>query len=54
MGTLEETLKLSPEEFKNAFGRDKPAEDTEIVFHCKMGGRASKAAEVAESLGFAK
>lgn len=52
MGTLEETLKLPDDEFKTRFGRDKPAIDTEIIFSCKLGGRASKAAEVAIDLGF--
>lgn len=54
MGTLEETLKLSDDEFKARFDRDKPTNDTEIIFSCKLGGRAAKAAEVAISLGFEK
>lgn len=52
MGALEETLKLPEDEFKTRFGRDKPATDTEIIFSCKLGGRASKAAEVAATIGF--
>lgn len=52
MGTLEETLKLPDDEFKTRFGRDKPQNDTEIIFSCKLGGRATKASEVAQSLGF--
>lgn len=52
MGTLEETLKLPDDEFKTRFGRDKPATDTEIIFTCKLGGRATKASEVAQTLGF--
>lgn len=52
MGTLEETLKLPDEEFKARFGRDKPQNDAEIIFSCKLGGRATKASEVAQSLGF--
>lgn len=51
VGTLEETLKLSAEEFKERYGRDKPSNDTEVIFSCKLGGRATKAAEVAQSLG---
>lgn len=54
MGTLEETLKLPEDVFKSSFGRDKPVNDTEIIFSCKLGGRATKAAEVAETLGFTK
>lgn len=52
VGTLEETLKLSDEEFKTRFDRDKPSNETEIIFSCKLGGRAAKAAEVAIALGF--
>lgn len=52
MGTLEETLKLSADDFKSRFGRDKPADDTEIIFSCRLGGRAAKASEVASELGF--
>lgn len=52
MGTLEETLKLSADEFKARFDRDKPENGTEIIFSCKLGGRAGKAAEVAKALGF--
>lgn len=52
MGTLEETLKLSDAEFKERFGRDKPADEAEIIFSCKLGGRATKAAEIAIGLGF--
>lgn len=52
--TLEDTLKLSREEFFEKFGRDKPKVDTEIIFHCKGGGRAGKATELAISLGFQK
>lgn len=54
MGTLEETLKMPADAFKERFGRDKPADDTELIFTCKLGGRATKAAEVASTLGFAK
>ncbi|KFB51755.1 AGAP007534-PD-like protein [Anopheles sinensis] len=50
---LEQGLKMSADEFKGKFGREKPAPETEIIFHCKMGGRAQKAADLATSLGFA-
>lgn len=52
VGTLEETLKLPEAEFKERFGRDKPTDDTAIIFSCKLGGRATKAAEIAIALGF--
>lgn len=54
MGQLEENLKLPEDEFKAKFGRDKPSNEAEVIFHCKMGGRAAKAAEVAATLGFEK
>uniref|UniRef100_A0A182XZ05 Rhodanese domain-containing protein n=1 Tax=Anopheles stephensi TaxID=30069 RepID=A0A182XZ05_ANOST len=49
---LEDGLKLTDEEFKAKFGRDKPGTSTEVIFHCKMGGRAQKATDLAASLGF--
>nr|XP_040219874.2 rhodanese domain-containing protein CG4456 isoform X3 [Anopheles coluzzii]XP_049462529.1 rhodanese domain-containing protein CG4456 isoform X4 [Anopheles coluzzii] len=49
---LEEGLKLDDEAFKAKFGRDKPSTSTEVIFHCKMGGRAQKATDLASSLGF--
>lgn len=52
MPTLEEALKLSDAEFKEKYGCNKPTSDQEVVFHCKMGGRAGRAAETATSLGF--
>lgn len=54
VGTLEETLKLSADDFKEKFGREKPTNDTELIFSCKLGGRATKAAEVAAGLGYSK
>ncbi|XP_049298142.1 rhodanese domain-containing protein CG4456-like isoform X2 [Anopheles funestus] len=49
---LEEGLNLTNEAFKAKFGRDKPGPSTEVIFHCKMGGRAQKATDLASSLGF--
>ncbi|XP_053672137.1 rhodanese domain-containing protein CG4456-like isoform X2 [Anopheles nili] len=49
---LEDGLKLAADEFKEKYGRDKPDAGTEVIFHCKMGGRAQKAADLATSLGF--
>lgn len=54
VGTLEETLKLPEDVFKSTFGRDKPSNEAEIIFSCKLGSRATKAAEVAETLGYTK
>lgn len=52
--TVEKSLKLSPEEFHKMFGRDKPSAETEMIFHCKGGGRGGRATELALSLGFLK
>ncbi|XP_049298143.1 rhodanese domain-containing protein CG4456-like [Anopheles funestus] len=52
MPQLEEGLNLTNEAFKAKFGRDKPSPSTEVIFHCKMGGRAQKATDLASSLGF--
>jgi thiosulfate:glutathione sulfurtransferase len=52
--TLEESLKLTPEEFLNKYGREKPTTETEMIFHCKGGGRGGRATELALSLGFVK
>jgi thiosulfate:glutathione sulfurtransferase len=52
--TVEENLKLKPKEFLNKFGREKPTFETEMIFHCKGGGRAGRATELALSLGFVK
>uniref|UniRef100_A0A182LV89 Rhodanese domain-containing protein n=1 Tax=Anopheles culicifacies TaxID=139723 RepID=A0A182LV89_9DIPT len=49
---LEQGLKLTDDEFKAKYGRDKPGTSTELIFHCKMGGRAQKATDLASSLGF--
>lgn len=45
---------MDADEFKAKFGRDKPSAASEVIFHCKMGGRAGKAAEVATTIGFEK
>ncbi|XP_055628380.1 rhodanese domain-containing protein CG4456-like isoform X2 [Toxorhynchites rutilus septentrionalis] len=49
---LEQALSLPADEFKAKYGRDKPQPDTEVIFHCKLGGRAQKAADTATNLGF--
>lgn len=55
MGQLADVLKLSPEDFKNQFGVDKPKEDDEnIVFHCRSGVRSKNALLIARELGLPK
>uniref|UniRef100_A0A1B0DMP3 Uncharacterized protein n=1 Tax=Phlebotomus papatasi TaxID=29031 RepID=A0A1B0DMP3_PHLPP len=52
INSVEDSLKLSNEEFKEKYGRDKPAKEQEVIFHCRMGGRAGKATDIATALGF--
>jgi len=54
VSTVEKNLQLNDAEFKAKYGRDKPSSDTELIFHCKMGGRAGKAADAAIKLGYTK
>ncbi|CAG9808099.1 unnamed protein product [Chironomus riparius] len=52
LSTVEKELKLNDEEFMAKYSRSKPQSEDEIIFHCKLGGRAGKAADVAIGLGF--
>ncbi|XP_069559563.1 thiosulfate:glutathione sulfurtransferase [Brachyistius frenatus] len=55
LGNLEESLKLSPEHFKQRFEVKTPGkDDNNIVFHCKGGNRSAKALDIAHQLGFSK
>ena len=55
VGTLEESLKLSPELFEQKFSVRAPEKDDDnIVFHCRSGVRSSKALGIAHQLGFAR
>lgn len=54
VGELGDALKLPAAEFEAKYKKPLPGQDQEVMFHCKMGGRAQKAAELAKSLGFNK
>lgn len=55
VNTLESVLKnTTNDEFNKKYGRNKPDLDQQIVFSCKMGGRAAKAFGIATNLGFKK
>ncbi|XP_072234323.1 thiosulfate:glutathione sulfurtransferase [Leuresthes tenuis] len=55
LGTLEESLKLSPELFEQKFSVRAPEKDDDnIVFHCRIGVRSSKALGIAHQLGFVR
>lgn len=47
-------MNLAPDEFVKKFGREKPTVETEMIFHCKGGGRGGRAMREALSLGFIK
>ncbi|XP_013110581.1 rhodanese domain-containing protein CG4456 [Stomoxys calcitrans] len=42
----------TPEEFKSKYGRDKPLENTTVIFYCRSGRRSQQAAEFAVALGY--
>ncbi|KAL1383968.1 hypothetical protein pipiens_013090 [Culex pipiens pipiens] len=50
--TVERALQLPADEFKAKYGRDKPTPETEVIFSCKLGGRAQTATNTALGLGF--
>ncbi|XP_059182861.1 thiosulfate:glutathione sulfurtransferase [Centropristis striata] len=53
LGVLEESLKLSPNQFQQKFEVKAPGKDDDnIVFHCKSGNRSAKALDIARQLGF--
>ncbi|XP_036935402.1 thiosulfate:glutathione sulfurtransferase [Acanthopagrus latus] len=55
LGTLEESLKLSPERFQQKFAVRAPGKDDDnIVFHCRSGKRSSQALDIARQLGFSR
>ena len=47
-------LDLSPEEFQEHFGVDKPSHDKELVFYCLGGVRSTAAEELANTFGYNK
>ncbi|XP_048363037.1 thiosulfate:glutathione sulfurtransferase [Sphaerodactylus townsendi] len=52
---VEEAFKMDPETFKMKYGVNKPPLDDEnLVFHCQIGKRGARAAEIALALGYAK
>uniref|UniRef100_H2YKH0 Rhodanese domain-containing protein n=1 Tax=Ciona savignyi TaxID=51511 RepID=H2YKH0_CIOSA len=51
---LESALTLSEIDFKKKYGSEKPDKATNIVFHCKGGGRSTIALNTAHKLGYHK
>ncbi|XP_037816093.1 rhodanese domain-containing protein CG4456-like [Lucilia sericata] len=54
LSVLEQELSLNvkAEDFKQKYGRDKPAADMPLIFTCRSGRRAQQAAEIAVQLGY--
>lgn len=54
LGQIAEELgpAIDKDAFKAKYGREKPAKNSEIIFHCKIGKRSQHAAELAKTLGF--
>jgi len=42
----------SKDDFKEKFGVESPAKDAKIVTHCQKGGRAKRASDALQALGF--
>lgn len=49
---LEKAFEMSDNDFKTNFNREKPSEETVLIFSCLKGGRAQKAADAALARGF--
>ena len=54
VGSVEEALSDESEIFQERLGVPKPAQDTDIVFHCAAGVRSVVAIEIAHKLGYSK
>ncbi|XP_008295701.1 thiosulfate sulfurtransferase/rhodanese-like domain-containing protein 1, partial [Stegastes partitus] len=55
LGSLEESLRLSPERFQQKFEVKAPVkDDDDIVFQCAKGNRSLKALDIAHRLGFSR
>ncbi|KAI8995320.1 Rhodanese-like protein [Trametes punicea] len=53
LSVLSNALHLSPAEFKEKFGFEKPRPDQEVTFYCRSGKRSTTAADVAKRNGYA-
>ncbi|KAJ8411502.1 hypothetical protein AAFF_G00163100 [Aldrovandia affinis] len=52
LGQVNQALQLSPEEFKEKYGGDKPVPSDHVVFSCLAGIRSKKALDEAVNLGY--
>uniref|UniRef100_A0A1A9W5T9 Rhodanese domain-containing protein n=1 Tax=Glossina brevipalpis TaxID=37001 RepID=A0A1A9W5T9_9MUSC len=51
---LENALTMSETNFLSTFKRDKPSNDSVIIFSCRSGRRAQEATDLAHNYGFKK
>ncbi|XP_019869961.1 rhodanese domain-containing protein CG4456 [Aethina tumida] len=55
LSSLENALKkMSEADFLREYGKSKPENDSLVIFTCKLGGRATKAGDIAKELGLNK
>lgn len=55
MGNITPVLNSMPEnEFTKQYSRQKPSEDTEIIFYCMIGKRSGMAQQNAINIGYKK
>lgn len=54
VGNVADSLNFSSKQFKHIYNREKPEDDTEIIFSCQKGVRSAKAAVTAEKIGYTK
>jgi rhodanese-related sulfurtransferase len=52
VSTAPDAFFISPEEFEDKFGWERPGKDTEVVFFCKAGVRSKTAAKLAQQAAF--
>lgn len=45
---------VNDETFKEKYGKIKPNKNFPLIFTCLMGGRAGRAVDIAEKLGYKK
>lgn len=55
VAVVDESLKLSPEQFQQRYNVKAPEkDDNNIVFYCRSGNRSYKALTMAQQLGFTR
>ncbi len=52
LGELEEALSLPPAEFENKYHFSHPKKDSNLIFHCRTGGRSEAATKLALAKGY--